>query len=337
MPRAILIITGEYDATADVMVLHLRKRGVRFERFHTKDFPAQSRMGLRLGPGVPHAGGIEGPGIAFQWKDIGSIWYRRPEPYFVPGELSAEEKEFAELECGAALYGVWRMHDALWVNHPDANRRAESKALQLSIAQRLGLDIPKTLFTNDPAQLVQFYEESGGNIIYKAMTQAVLGRDSWRTVYTSRVTPQHLTQAHLLTRAPGLFQERIAKASDLRLTVIGERIFAAEIHGTPEERDNLDYRRADIAKLRHTSHALPPEVEQGCLALTRELDLQYAAIDLLLTPDGRYVFLEVNPNGEFGWIESFTDFPLTEALADLLIDGAARTERAAEETGSLFA
>lgn len=324
MPRKVLIVTGEFDTTADAMVLHLKQRGANFERFHPKDFPAHSKMDLRLANDCRRAGGVSGWGVDFDWSDVGSVWYRRPEPHAVLAGLSAEEKEFAIAESGSALYGAWRILDALWVNHPDRNRIAESKALQLATAQRLGFIIPNTLFTNDPARLARFYDETGGRLIYKAMTQTILGQESRSFVYTSRVTREHLTQAHLLANGPGLFQQQIAKACDLRITVIGDRVFPLEIHASAEDRANLDWRRLDVEKLKHRPHGLPKDIEKLCLQMTSELGLQYGAIDMVLTPDSEYVFLEINPSGQYGWIEDLTDMPLTEALAELLIAGAAQ-------------
>jgi glutathione synthase/RimK-type ligase-like ATP-grasp enzyme len=65
---------------------------------------------------------------------------------------------------------------------------------------------------------------------------------------------------------------------------------------------------------------LPPEIQDKCVRLVEQLELSYGAIDMVLTPEGRYVFLEINPNGQYLWIEEQTGMPISAALCDLLMD-----------------
>jgi hypothetical protein len=332
MGGKILIVAADYDTSADAMVLCLRRRGAAFERFHPSDFPQDVSLSLRFGGGGRPDGRIWSDTIALDRAEIGSVWFRRSEPYRLPGELSDSEREFAERECGATLFGLWRSLPVLWVSHPDAIRAAESKALQLAMAQDLGARVPRTLFTNDPSDLARFFEETGGRLVHKVMTQGVLGRDERQMVYTSRLLREHLARADLLKSCPGLFQQLIEKACDLRITVIGEQVFAVEIHSQADERGAIDWRRGDVPKLKHLVHPLPGDVSGFCRDLVRSLDLNYGAIDLILTPEGEYVFLEINPTGQFGWVEALTGLPLIDTLADLLVHGspAAGTAHAEE-------
>jgi glutathione synthase/RimK-type ligase-like ATP-grasp enzyme len=116
-----------------------------------------------------------------------------------------------------------------------------------------------------------------------------------------------------------LFQAYVPKRSELRVTVVGERVFAAEIGSQATHHTRHDWRRYDMAHTPHTPHALPEPVARAAVALVRALGLVYGAIDLVLTPDGDYVFLEINPNGQYLWIEHLTGLPITAAIADHLI------------------
>ena len=332
MPSKILIVTGEHDSTADLMVLCLRERGVAFERFHPQDLPRHARMTLRFGPDHPPQGRAAGAGSDFDWSEIGAVWYRRPEPFSLSTGLTAEEKDFAFHECTSVIQGTWRSFDAFWVNQPDRIRIAESKPLQLTIARRLGFTIPRTVFTNDPDELRGLWEACGGAIVYKSMTQGVLGKSLQQSVYTNRVGAEHLARADLLANAPGLFQEEIPKAADLRITVVGDRLFPVEIRSQTDPDATLDWRRGEVPRMEHRPCTLPANVETACLALNRALGLHYSAIDMVLTPDGDHVFLEINPSGQFGWIQSVTGLPLIETLADLLVDGPreGRVDRVAD-------
>ncbi|MER2606692.1 MAG: MvdC/MvdD family ATP grasp protein [Siculibacillus sp.] len=328
MTGKILILTGESDSTADLMVLHLRERGVPFERFHPQDLPRRARVTLRYRPGAPPSGRMTTDGETIDWSEIGAVWYRRPEPFALSTALTAEEKEFAHHECISVMQGAWRSFDAFWVNHPDRIRIAESKPLQLTLAGRLGFTVPRTLFTNDPDEVRALWAECGGAVVYKSMTQGVLGRGLQQSVYTNRVTAEHLARADLLSNAPGLFQEEIPKVADLRITVIGDRLFPVEIRSQSEPDAVVDWRRGEVPRMEHVPCELPDEVARACLDLDRALGLHYSAIDMVLTPDGRHVFLEINPSGQFGWIESLTGLPLIETLADLLVSGRDRRSAA---------
>lgn len=324
MAGKILIVTGEHDSTADLMVLCLTERGVLFERFHPQDVPRDARVTLRYGPDHPPVGRMAAFGEGFDWSEIGAVWYRRPEPFSLSPALSSEEREFAYHECTSVMQGAWRGFDAFWVNHPDRIRIAESKPLQLTLARRLGFVLPRTVFTNDPDEVRALWDACGGAIVYKSMTQGVLGQSLQKSVYTNRVTAEHLARADLLDNAPGLFQEEIPKSADLRITVIGDRVFPVEIRSQSDADATVDWRRGEVPRMEHVPVDLPKPVEAACLALNRVLGLHYSAIDMVATPDGGLVFLEINPSGQFGWIQSVTGLPLIETLADLLADGAAR-------------
>lgn len=317
--KKILIVTQEIDSTADVMVALLNKRGAAFERVHPGDIPNLTSISIYCDSDNAAHGNIQGPGLNFDWSDIKSVWYRRPEPPKFPDDLTEEESDFAFAETTEFVFGLWRAMDVLWINHPDKIRRAASKPLQLSIAQKLGFRIPKTLITSNPEELREFARTTKTGVIYKAFTQGHLGLSQREVLYANRLRPEHLQHADLLRNTPGIFQEEIKKKLELRITVIGKKVFPAEIHSQEQERGEEDWRRADVAKLKHAVHKLPKKIEKLCLALVEYFQLNYGAIDMILTPEGDYVFLEINPSGQYGWIEDLTGLPLTESLADLLI------------------
>ena len=100
---------------------------------------------------------------------------------------------------------------------------------------------------------------------------------------------------------------------------MGERVFAAEIASQSSARTRHDWRHYDVDSTPHTVHQLPPAIERACITLVRSLGLVYGAIDFVLTPDGEYVFLEINPNGQYLWIEHLTGLPITAAIVDHLM------------------
>lgn len=119
-----------------------------------------------------------------------------------------------------------------------------------------------------------------------------------------------------------MFQELIEKAFEVRVTVVGKQVFATEIHSQQSQRTKDDWRRYDLENTPHKEHVLPSEIESACLNLTRHYSLAFAAIDIIVTPKGKYVFLEINPNGQWLLLEKLTGQPISEALAQMLVRGA---------------
>jgi glutathione synthase/RimK-type ligase-like ATP-grasp enzyme len=250
-------------------------------------------------------------------SEFPSVWYRRPvgprPPAGRPGP-----SEWVARESEEALAGLWRSHRALWVNHPDDNRRAEFKQEQLLRARGLGLEVPETMVTNSGEDARAFASSLSGGVICKPLRLGRLMHEGEEKLFlTSRVGPDQL-ERFPESGETYLLQGLIDKRDDIRVTVIGQRCFAVAIDSQDDPDSVVDWRQGGT-NLDHAVHRLPEEISQLCLELCRSYDLQFGAIDLALRPDGGYTFFEVNPNGQWAWIEQLTGLPLSDALADLLL------------------
>ena len=317
MSNVLILSNKDEDTHVKGLVTELDKLGHSWVLFDPGDFPARVQFTAFVSS-RERTSSVSVDGARLFFEDITSIWYRRPTPIIPRKDLPALEKTFIEREANAGLWGWLRGMSALWVNHPDAIRAAGHKPQQLQLAQSLGLTIPRTLLTNDAEAFKAFYEECHGNIIYKLMGYPWY-KDSAAlpiSTYTTRVPKDMVEQAHRVTATAHLFQEFIEKQCDLRAIVIGNDVFATEIHGLSEE-TYVDF-RVDYSKLRYAPHHLSDHVREALLSINQAYHLSYSAIDLVFTPDGRYVFLELNAVGQFGWLEGRTGFPLYHTLAKLL-------------------
>jgi len=119
-----------------------------------------------------------------------------------------------------------------------------------------------------------------------------------------------------------LLQRYVDKAFDVRLTVVGERMFPVAIHaGSVPAR--LDW-RTDYGSLTYNADiAVPPEVAFGVRSLMRGLGLFFGALDFAVQPDGSWWFLEINANGNWHWLVKNAGVPLVDAMADALQEGRA--------------
>lgn len=315
----VLIISREFDPHADQMVVLLKQWGVPCFRWVTEAFPRDSTLSFTT-DGTAVTGSLRTEGWEIDLASIRSVWYRRRASPVLPPGLSDDESRFAETETRAAFDGLCRTAGWFWVNHPDRNRVAGSKMLQLKAAGELGFRIPRTLVTNDPGKVREFHRLCGGAVIYKPFNSGFFA-DSQKVCYTTPLQGPDLERLDLIRLTPGLFQENVPKRFELRVTIIGRRVFATEIHSQGRDLSRDDWRAADVEDLRHVPHRLPGELERRCVAFLERFGLAYGAMDFIVTPDGDYVFLENNVGGQFGWLEDRTGEPMTATLARMLVAG----------------
>lgn len=259
---------------------------------------------------------------SIDFPNIKSVFYRRPKKSEIIISDKAQ-KSFIEAERSAFLNWFWESLNCFWVSKPSNIKKAESKISQLCIAPKLGFKIPKTIITNNPEDVRRFYHECGGDIINKTLIKGMVEHDGkTMAIYTHRIEEKHLDMLESIRLVPCVFQERVEKKLELRITVVGNQVFAAEIHSQISQKTRDDWRRYDIDNTPHKIHNLPPIIKKSCIDLARYYGLAFGAIDMIITPNEDYVFLEINPNGQWLWIERLTGFPISEAIADILIKGA---------------
>ena len=117
--------------------------------------------------------------------------------------------------------------------------------------------------------------------------------------------------------APVIVQQRIYPKTDYRVTVVGEDVFPVRIFSKNGE-VALDWRTQKVG-LEFDQCSLPAELISHCRTLVKTLGLQFGAIDLVESK-GKFFFLEINPNGEWGWLQKTVGVPIAEALVGLLIN-----------------
>jgi glutathione synthase/RimK-type ligase-like ATP-grasp enzyme len=310
----LLIVTQRDDYHADWVVLELHARGVPFIRFNTEDYPVRTPLEW-TSSGEAHLA-IGGSRQAL--SEVDAVWYRRPVPPVMPPDLPAPQAAWARGEAREALMGVWRTLDAFWVNHPDRNRVAESKPLQLRTAFELGFEVPKSLVSNEPETVRAFMQAHPEGVICKPLFDGRVPVEGEEQVFfTSRVDADVVSLADLGPE-PYLFQELVPKLYDIRATVIGNEVFAARIESQQSEEARTDWRRGHPGGLAHAAIELPDGIASRCVDLCRRFYLRFGAIDLAFRPDGGYSFFEINPNGQWAWVEQRTGLPLRARMADLL-------------------
>ncbi|HEX8459360.1 MAG TPA: hypothetical protein VF656_18855 [Pyrinomonadaceae bacterium] len=322
----ILIVSTKVDLATDHVVNKLRKLGVSLYRINTEDLPLLATSNVTLGSSHPTSWSWATGYKKVNLDTVRSIWFRRHRLPILPGEVATQDVEYslreAEWFLKGALYSIGDLdYPMKWMSHPAKIQMAESKIHQLSVAQSLGMAVPDTLISNDPQSVRGFFKQKGGEVVAKPLRLGYFDYGDRQTaVFTSRVAENDLSEDASIRIAPVIYQELIPKLFDIRVTVVGRQLFAAAIDSQSDPSAVLDWRRTDNEDLPHYAHDLPAQVHDACLNYMDALGLNFGALDFVLTPRNEYIFLEVNPNGQWVWIEEKLAFPIAEAIATWLID-----------------
>jgi glutathione synthase/RimK-type ligase-like ATP-grasp enzyme len=227
-----------------------------------------------------------------------------------------EHRTFARVEARHGFGGVLTSIEARWVNHPSAIGNGNFKPRQLQAAVAVGMIVPRTMITNSPEQARKFACEIGRPVIYKVFEPPIL--PDQKVIFTSVVDPNDLDDPAIHLTAH-MFQEQIPKEFDARVTVIANKCFGVAIHANSEAA-KVDF-RADYDAVSYTPLTLPIELPGQLRTYLDKFGLEFGAFDFAVTAEGKYYFLECNPNGQWGWLQDETGLPMAEAFAEYLAEG----------------
>jgi glutathione synthase/RimK-type ligase-like ATP-grasp enzyme len=233
-------------------------------------------------------------------------------------KVDAAVRKYCYDELDAFYNNLWlTLLPQKWMSHPQHVYRAENKLLQLNIAQQLGLRIPDTLVTGNPKAIRRFYSENNSNVIIKPISESrFLNEDSnQQLIFTNKLKESDLNVLEERVPLPSIFQENIEKEVELRITIVGTDCFSASINSQVDPETKIDWRKK---KLKFESTEIPNGIAAKCVSLVKALKLSFGAIDMIKTPSGEYVFLEINPNGQWVWIEQDTGLPISDSLIKFL-------------------
>jgi MvdD-like protein with pre-ATP grasp domain len=324
---SVLIVTRSNDnESVDMVADALRHRGAEAIRLNTDFYPEGVRISTRYEGDAARRTMIDESGRRFDLGEVTALWYRR---YFAGGSLPTtlgDTREACINESRRTLYGTIAGIGCFEVDPLIAVRKTDHKELQLLRARHHGLDIPRTLFSNDPAEVQTFYEALGGRVITKMQSSFALYRDGHEmVVFTNVVRPEDMRDLTSLQYCPMTFQEKINKTLELRATVVGRQVFTASIDSQARTATSLDWRRDGVGLIDDWKpYELPEPVRRGLLAVMEDFGLNYGAADFIVTPEGRHVFLEINAGGEWFWLQRNPGLPIADALAAVLLGQAER-------------
>lgn len=319
----ILVVTSKVDLHADHLSKKLVERSIPTARLNLDELSVNLSIKYTQEEGhfiwrVDDGG----ESCLFKPHEVTAVWYRRP---FITRYDRTEQKAnvaFVGRETEAYLGDVCdSLARAKWINHPNLNQVAGNKLAQLRLARELGFRVPETLVSNNAEDVLKFMKRVvPKRVVYKTLSRPFISEteETYRSVYTSVVemSPQ---VAKSIKLAPCLFQECVEKDHELRITVVGGQVFTVRLFSQEHTSTAVDWRRDQHkVALRQELCTLDPEIERRCLNLVKRLGLVFGAIDMIVTPSDEYVFLEINPNGQWLWMEVLLGAKISEALINEL-------------------
>jgi len=305
----ILIVSFRDNAHVERVREHLTRPARVFD---LADFPSRTTLTVRFADGETDELTLVPPGEPpLQVREVGAVWYRRIRAMELdPALTDPTGRLFAWSESNEAIQGLWQATDCFWMNPFAADESGQRKIRQLQVAREVGLSVPRTLITNDPATAYEFVAARPDGVIRKAFRNIPEAPRS-----TALVTEEDLARIDSVRFAPVTFQEFVPAVLDLRVIVVEDDVFATSIRSQPEYQ--TDY-RGGIGSAEFSAYSLPDQVASALVELHKRLGLVYGASDFRVTPEGEHVFLEVNPAGEYLFASERTGQPVPQAIAACL-------------------
>lgn len=191
----------------------------------------------------------------------------------------------------------------------------------------LNMEVPKTLITRSKQRLVEFWRDCNEDVItkslafpYERINYNESGEmDSYQLGYTVPVGEAELGSLPEFFDL-SIFQEKLDKLFEIRTIYLDGKVYSEAIFSQSRDVAALDYRLGYDSGMRMCNYTLPEVIEKQVVQLMKELDLNFGSLDIVVTKDKRYVFLEVNPNGQYGAVSQTTNSNVDYEVAKFLMN-----------------
>lgn len=305
----ILIVTYKKDFTADYLINKLNGLSIEYYRLNCDDIFNQK---ISITNGASVIANINGI------SKFDSVWFRRVALPDLDIKISEAEYQYYYAELDSFLSNLWHSISAdRWLSLPWNIYQSENKLLQLEVGSSIGFAIPRTLVSYDYDEIKSFYLNCKRNIIIKPLHSGRIEESECKCgqIFTSKIKKTDLDILKKSQPLPSIYQENIPKDIEIRVTVVGNKLFAASVDSKANLNTQTDWRKE---KLEFEKFILPTDIEEKCISIVKKLNLNFGAIDLIRKPNGDFVFLEINPNGQWVWIENDTGLKISDAIIDFL-------------------
>lgn len=316
--RCVLILSTNLDRETDIVCVELIRRGIDYVRLNVEEIHTNLSIEYGVEQDSNSQSQIKIGSLLSNLSDISAVWLRDFDYSLIHPNTGDLSTAFIFQQWNDSLQHLFSTMENRWINNYEATHRTNNRMKQLIVAKQLGFNIPSTLVTNNPEKARRFYYEHNGDIILKVLHHHDIELlDKVYSIYSHRATNEDVKNFEDLSYAPSVLQERIHTCSEYRVIVVKDRVFSVQF-GSDRELQCSDVHRIPLSRLSVKPALLENEHELQCVKLVKSLGLDYGAIDFVVDENAKFYFLEVNPTGDWLWIEDKTKLPITRAVVDLI-------------------
>ncbi len=313
----LLILSNKWDVSVDFVVRECRKRRLPYLRLNTEDL-INEHASISVDEGLKVILTIKGHEYDLN-STITSIWCRRPGKVYEfcsDNEKPTEAvQKFVHEQWIIWLEALSLLNNVYWVNEPNVSARMENKAIQLDHARKVGFNIPRTIITNSAEKVREYFFSEQKKIVAKALYSPLIEEpDQDYFIFTNSIELEDLDDSEVAV-CPSIFQECLYPKRDFRVTVIKNKVLAVQVKLDKPETSDVDWRKLESA-VSYEKVELPSEIVDLCVNYVKAVGLSFGAIDLV-EYKGTYYFLEINPSGEWGWLQKQIGLPVAESLCNV--------------------
>lgn len=327
MKKVLIITHSEDNECIDIVSQKLTSYNAQAIRFNVDDYPLNCSLSTCFENNEWRLY-LDKNGERTALHDIDALWYRRSHN-LGKGLETVLDREFLGSTLGevrTTLFGMLESLNCFQIGKYSVYRRLDSKEEQLKIASHLGMKIPETCITNSPDEARRFVLAHPNGVITKMQSSFAIYQDGMENVvFTNTIGPDNLNDIESLQYCPMQFQAKIDKKVELRVTIVGDEVFTFAIDSQKLDNAKTDWRKEGVSLLNDWKpYDLPQEIKEKLLRLMDIYQINYGAIDIIVTPQDEYYFLEINSAGEFFWLDRLIEGQISDQIAKVLTGNANR-------------
>lgn len=249
-------------------------------------------------------------------KEIKGIIYRRPvNPIINLENENNDLKNELSLEARTMYESIINSINTKWMSNPFSIRKAENKLLQLKIAKEIGFKIPDSIITNNYEDLLKFINRKQCEYCIKPLFMGVFEMENNKYIpYNNLINKDD--DLSLIKNFPALIQEYIEKKYEIRVIIVSNKIFAIKINSQIKQETKIDWRINNCMSVDYNLIVLPESIQNLCLTILNRFNLNFSSMDLIVDINDNYYFLDLNPNGQWAWIDQILKLNISKTIGD---------------------